>query len=130
MVVLHFMHYNCCRIHQALRVTPSMQAGLADHVWELEELVKLIDRGAVQCWCEAVPHLAARRSRGFIFALGIDNCHLDIRLRRRSCGSLVPAILPISRPQLFVLDIRNSGGNTCPLVLFKSFGWLDKHELL
>ncbi len=42
-VALHFMHYNYCRIHQTLRVTPAMQAGLADHVWELEELVALID---------------------------------------------------------------------------------------
>jgi hypothetical protein len=42
MVALHFMHYNYCRIHQTLRVTPAMQAGLMDHVWEIEELVKLI----------------------------------------------------------------------------------------
>jgi hypothetical protein len=42
-VALHFMHYNYCRIHQRLRVTPAMQAGLTDHVWELEELVTLID---------------------------------------------------------------------------------------
>jgi IS1 family transposase len=43
MVALHFMHYNYCRIHQTLRVTPAMQAGLTDHVWELEELVGLLD---------------------------------------------------------------------------------------
>jgi len=42
-VALHFMHYNYCRIHQTLRVTPAMQAGLTDHVWEIEELVKLIN---------------------------------------------------------------------------------------
>jgi len=42
MVALHFMHYNYCRIHQTLRVTPAMQAGLTDHVWEIEELVGLI----------------------------------------------------------------------------------------
>ena len=43
-VALHFMHYNFCRVHQTLRVTPAMQAGLADHVWELEELVGLLDK--------------------------------------------------------------------------------------
>jgi hypothetical protein len=43
MVALHFMHYNYCRVHQTLRVTPAMQAGLTDHVWEIEELVKLIE---------------------------------------------------------------------------------------
>jgi hypothetical protein len=42
-VALHFMHYNFCRIHQTLRVTPAMQAGLTDHVWEIEELVGLLE---------------------------------------------------------------------------------------
>jgi hypothetical protein len=42
-VALHFMHYNYCRVHQTLRVTPAMQVGLADHAWEIEELVGLID---------------------------------------------------------------------------------------
>jgi hypothetical protein len=37
------MHYNFCRIHQTLRVTPAMQVGLTDHVWEIEELVGLLD---------------------------------------------------------------------------------------
>lgn len=41
-VALHFMHYNFVRIHQTLRVTPAMQAGLSDHVWEIEELVGLL----------------------------------------------------------------------------------------
>lgn len=41
-VALHFVHYNFCRIHQTLRVTPAMQAGLTDHVWSLEELVGLL----------------------------------------------------------------------------------------
>jgi IS1 family transposase len=38
---VHFMYYNFCRIHQALRVTPAMQAGLTDHVWTLEQVVSL-----------------------------------------------------------------------------------------
>lgn len=42
-VALHFMYYNFCRVHQTLRVTPAMSAGLADHVWEIEELVALLD---------------------------------------------------------------------------------------
>lgn len=41
-VALYFMHYNFCRVHQTLRVTPAMEAGLADHVWEIEELVALL----------------------------------------------------------------------------------------
>ena len=39
----HFTHYNYCRVHQMLRVTPAMQAGLTDHVWEIEDLLKPID---------------------------------------------------------------------------------------
>jgi hypothetical protein len=38
------MHYNFCRIHQTLRVTPAMEAGLSDHVWEIDELVALLPR--------------------------------------------------------------------------------------
>jgi hypothetical protein len=37
------MHYNFCRIHQTLRVTPVMEAGIADHVWTLEELAGLLE---------------------------------------------------------------------------------------
>jgi hypothetical protein len=42
-VALYFMHYNFCRIHQTLRVTPAMEAGIADHVWTMAEIVALID---------------------------------------------------------------------------------------
>jgi IS1 family transposase len=37
-VAIHYMHYNFCRIHKTLRVTPAMEAGLTDHVWTVEEL--------------------------------------------------------------------------------------------
>jgi len=41
-VALRYMHYNFCRIHQSLRVTPAMEAGIADHVWDIEEILELI----------------------------------------------------------------------------------------
>jgi IS1 family transposase len=41
-VALHFMYYNYCRVHKTLRVTPAMEAGLADHVWSIEELASLV----------------------------------------------------------------------------------------
>jgi hypothetical protein len=41
-VALYFFHYNFCRIHSSLRVTPAIQAGLTDHVWSLEELCALL----------------------------------------------------------------------------------------
>jgi len=41
-VALHYMHYNFARIHQTLRVTPAMEAGISDHVWSIEEIVNLL----------------------------------------------------------------------------------------
>jgi hypothetical protein len=43
-IAINFAHYNFCRIHKTLRVTPAMEAGLTDHVWEIEELLALIDQ--------------------------------------------------------------------------------------
>jgi len=42
-VALWFMFYNFCRIHQTLRVTPAMEAGLSDHVWSIQELIATCD---------------------------------------------------------------------------------------
>ncbi len=43
-VALHYMHYNFCRIHKSLRVTPAMESGITDHVWEIGEIVSLLDQ--------------------------------------------------------------------------------------
>lgn len=45
MVALYFMHYNYCRVHKTLCVTPAMEAGLSDRVWSVEELMGLLERG-------------------------------------------------------------------------------------
>ena len=42
-VALHFMYYNFVRIHQTLRVTPAMEAGITDRLWSLEDIAALID---------------------------------------------------------------------------------------
>lgn len=42
-VALYFMHYNFVRIHTTTRVTPAMAAGVTDHVWEVEDIVALLD---------------------------------------------------------------------------------------
>jgi IS1 family transposase len=41
MLAITFMHYNFCRIHKTLRVTPAMEAGISDHVWSVEEITAL-----------------------------------------------------------------------------------------
>lgn len=40
-IAIHYMHYNFCRIHSSLRVTPAMEAGISDHVWSIEELCEM-----------------------------------------------------------------------------------------
>jgi hypothetical protein len=37
------MHYNFVRIHKTLRVTPAMAAGVADRLWEIRDIVALLD---------------------------------------------------------------------------------------
>ena len=44
MINLHFAHYNLCRVHETIRVTPAMEAGVTRHVWSIEELVGLLER--------------------------------------------------------------------------------------
>lgn len=42
-VALYFMYYNFCRVHQTTRVTPAMEAGIEDHVWEVEDILSMMD---------------------------------------------------------------------------------------
>jgi hypothetical protein len=44
MVSLYFMCYNFARVHQTLRATPAMEAGVTDRVWTLAEIVGLLAR--------------------------------------------------------------------------------------
>ena len=40
-VAIHYMHYNFARVQKTLRVTPAMEAGISDHVWDIQEIVRL-----------------------------------------------------------------------------------------
>ena len=42
-VALHMMYYNFVRIHQKLRVTPAMAAGVSDKLWEIGDIAKLVE---------------------------------------------------------------------------------------
>lgn len=42
-ISIYFMHYNFVRIHQTLRVTPAMQAGVANKLWSIEDMVHMVD---------------------------------------------------------------------------------------
>ena len=42
-ISLHFMYYNFCRVHQTLRITPAMAAGVSDHVWSVADIGDRLD---------------------------------------------------------------------------------------
>lgn len=43
MLAIYFLYYNFCRVHQTLRVTPAMEAGLTSSVWTIADMVKLLE---------------------------------------------------------------------------------------
>jgi hypothetical protein len=43
MIAIYFMHYNFVRIHQTLRITPAMAAGVTAKLWEIADLVKVLE---------------------------------------------------------------------------------------
>lgn len=46
-VSLYVAHYNLCRVHETLRVTPAMQLGVTDHIWSISELVEAAAYGSL-----------------------------------------------------------------------------------
>jgi IS1 family transposase len=44
-LAIHYMHYNFVRIHQSLRVTPAMAAGVSDHLWSIADIIGLLASG-------------------------------------------------------------------------------------
>ncbi len=46
-LALYFMHYNFVRIHQTLRVTPAMAAGITNTLWEIKDIVRIVDEWEV-----------------------------------------------------------------------------------
>ena len=75
---LYFLHYNFARIHQTLRITPAMAAGISDHVWTLEEIVWLLDnqerRREFAMWdaCVQVAEYQLRSQYTHVFYLPIE----------------------------------------------------------
>lgn len=43
-IALHMAHYNFCRVHSSLKMTPAQAAGIADHAWSVGELIDLLDK--------------------------------------------------------------------------------------
>ncbi len=47
-VSLYVLHYNLCRVHETLRITPAMQLGVTDHIWSVSELIAAALSGEIQ----------------------------------------------------------------------------------
>ena len=43
MMAIYFMHYNFVRIHQSLKITPAMAAGVTSQLWEMSDMVKVLE---------------------------------------------------------------------------------------
>jgi len=53
-LALHFLYYNFVRVHQTLKVTPAMAAGVTNRLWEMEDVVAMLE-----AWEATQTHLAA-----------------------------------------------------------------------
>jgi len=42
-MALHFLYYNFVRVHQTLKVTPAMAAGVTTRLWEMSDVVEMIE---------------------------------------------------------------------------------------
>ena len=47
-VALHTMFYNFVRVHQTLKITPAMAAGVTDRLWEISDLVQVLENWEAQ----------------------------------------------------------------------------------
>jgi hypothetical protein len=43
MMAIYFMHYNFVRIHQTLKITPAMAAGVTNDLWEMSDMVNVLE---------------------------------------------------------------------------------------
>ena len=48
MMAIYFMHYNFVRIHQTLKITPAMAAGVTSKLWEMSDMVKVLETWEAQ----------------------------------------------------------------------------------
>ena len=50
-LALWYLYYNFCRIHETIRVTPAMEAGVLDTLWDVPDILRIIDR-----YCLSIPN--------------------------------------------------------------------------
>lgn len=47
-MALHFLYYNFARIHKTLRTTPAMAAGVTDRLWEVADMINMLEAWEAQ----------------------------------------------------------------------------------
>jgi len=52
MMAIYFMHYNFVRIHQTLKITPAMAAGITCKLWEMVDMVKVLEDWEQSVGCQ------------------------------------------------------------------------------
>jgi hypothetical protein len=109
-VALGYVHYNFCHVVKTLRVTPAMQAGLTDHVWELPELLDALlsapacERPEPKPLAIPVPAITARalpNGRGFLRVVGADSgpsAPVAPSAPSRSAARVLPAVATAGAP--------------------------------
>ena len=50
-MALHFLYYNFVRIHKTLKVTPAMAAGVTDRLWEVADMVDVLEAWEIAAKC-------------------------------------------------------------------------------
>jgi hypothetical protein len=68
-ISIHFLHYNFARVHKTLGTTPAMAAGVADHPWDLAEIIALLEAAEARKPRKRGPYKKARAGRPVRFKL-------------------------------------------------------------
>ncbi len=100
MLSLYFLHYNFCRQHKTLRVTPAMEAGLSDTMHDMAWIVGLIDARAPEAeeaGTEARNRRKAEKVRLIHYRRLRRPCATSGKFKVRHCQSSYPLHSPLLR---------------------------------
>ena len=82
---IYFMHYNFCRMHQTLRVTPAMAANVTDKLWDMMDVARMIERYEAGELEEAEREFGGRSSLCHVAAESAPQPTTEIISARTTC---------------------------------------------
>jgi hypothetical protein len=129
-ISLHFMYYNFVRIHQTLRVTPAMAAGVTDRVWEVADIVRLLqehkgekhsEKETLKWEDQDISSVASRKGKKWKewkAVAWLTATHLGYNKDGRGvCGILTPAKGPTVRFRTLCELFRLTRGYVCTIII-------------